>query len=363
MTYFKPGQQIETKIVAIAGDTVFIDLNMKSEGMIDTAELLSADGKLTAAVGDTIKAYFISSKNGEMKFTTKLNGDNTDSSLLESAFENRIPVEGHVEKEIKGGFEIKIGEERAFCPYSQMGYREKQEPSYYIGRNISFIIQEYKQEGRNIIVSNRSILEEIANKKLSDLEQTLKEGMTIEGTIKTLHSYGAFVDINGFQALLPISEIALERVNDIHEVLKEGQKIEAKIIKTDWAHERMSLSLKALLADPWDSANIKYIPGQKVEGTISRIASFGLFITLEPGLDGLIHISKLRNTNGNTNLNKVYKTGTKITVEIEKIDTKEHRISLNPTTSIEMDETAEKYMETQDNSDTYNPFAALLKRK
>jgi small subunit ribosomal protein S1 len=363
MNYFEPGQLVETKIVAISGDTIFLDLNMKSEGTLDSVELTGPDGKLTVQEGDTVKAYFISSENGEMHFTTKLSGDKADKSVLENAFKNGIPVEGHVEQERKGGYEVKIGACRAFCPYSQMGFREKKEPAFYIGRTLTFKIQEYSQDGRNIIVSNRTILEEAANEKIAQLAQTVKEGMTVSGTVKTLHPYGAFVDINGFQALLPVSEIAITRIDDIHNVLKEGQEIKAKILTVDWAHERMSLSMKALQDDPWDTVTSKYAVGSKYDGSISRIVPFGLFVTLEPGIDGLVHISKLPDTGGNTNLSKVYKTGTKMTVEIEKIDAAERRISLKPTTSVEQDETTEKYMEDQDSSDMYNPFAALLKKK
>jgi len=364
MNYFEPGQQIETQIVAIVGDTTFLELNMKSEGVLDSAELLDKNGNLTSKVGDTIKAYFISAENGEMRFTTKLSGDRADSTILETAYKNEIPVEGTVEKEIKGGFEIKIGASRAFCPYSQMGYRQKEEPSFFIGKHLTFRIKKFEQNGRNLVVSNRDILEAKANEQLEVLEQQLKEGMIVKGIVKTLQPYGAFIDIKGFQALLPISEITVGHVDDIESVLKVGQEIEAKILHIDWSKEKMSVSIKALEADPWDTATTKYKVGSKYEGIISRIAQFGLFITLEPGLDGLVHISKLKNTSGSTNLSKKYKIGTKMSVQIDEIDVEAKRISLSPTQSSELDKTTAQYMDNQDDdSDTYNPFAALLKKK
>ncbi|MCK9171793.1 MAG: S1 RNA-binding domain-containing protein [Treponema sp.] len=360
---FEPGQQIETTIVAISGDTVFLDLNAKSEGILDRAELTDGNGKCTVQEGDKIKAYFTGTENGEMKFTTKISGGKADKQMLENAFKNGIPVEGHVEKEIKGGYEVMIGTSRAFCPYSQMGYRQKEESSAFVGRHLTFRIQEYKNDGRNIIVSNRVIMEDEHAKSMAALQSKLKDGMIIDATVKSLQSYGAFVDIDGFQALLPISEIALDRVTDISTLLKADQKIRAKIIKTDWQNERVSVSMKALLADPWDSAVEKYPVGSKHDGFISRIAQYGVFVELEPGLDGLVHVSEMEGIDRNSNLTKLFKKGDKMTVSIKDVNTSEKRLSLTPTTSVEQDKTTARYMAGQNTDDEgYNPFAALLKK-
>ncbi|WP_256729195.1 30S ribosomal protein S1 [Treponema parvum] len=358
-----PGQEISTAVAAISGDTVFLDLNAKSEGILDAAELKDKEGNLTVKEGDVIKVFYIGLKDGEMQFTTKIAGDKADNSLLENAYKNGIPVEGYVEKEINGGFEVKIGNSRAFCPYSQMGFRQKAEPSEFTGKNLTFMILEFKDGGKNLLVSNRKILEKEHEKKLEDLSQTLKCGMTVTGKVTALHDYGAFVDIDGFQALLPISEISLDRISDINSVLKAGQEIKAEIIKTDWKNERISLSIKSLLADPWEDAVKKYPVESKHEGVISRIADFGLFVNLEPGIDGLIHISALENVERNSNLKKMYKTGTKMTVSVKSVDTVNRRIALLPTTSTEQDKTAAKYMDSQSSDgESYNPFAALLKK-
>lgn len=362
--YFEEGQLVKTKIVAIYGDNVFIDLDMKSEGIIDKAEFIESDGKLTVKVGDTVSAYFISSDNYELHFTTKLSGDKANTVILEKAFESNIPIEGSVEKEIKGGFEIKIGESRAFCPYSQMGYHQKEEPSFFIGKTQTFLIQEFSREQQNIIVSNRAYIEAQEKEKIEKLKKELKLGMTVEGIVTKLQSFGAFVDVVGIQALLPISEIEVGRVENIEESLEIGQKIEAKILSMDLDQKRMSISIKALQKDPWDTVSKYYKIGDKYEGTISKIANFGLFVNLEPGIDGLVFISNLPNTDSNTNLNKVYKKGEKMTVAIEEIDMEGRRISLRPTKSIEEEETINNYMAQQnDMDDTYNPFAELLKKK
>ena len=170
MKMLEPGQEIQSKIVAISDDCIFLDLNAKSEGILDRSELTDENGNLTVKEGDIVSAFFLKSENGEMYFTTKIGSRKADSSMLENAFHSHIPVEGHVEKEIKGGFEIKIGDVRAFCPYSQMGYRQKEEPQNYIGKIIPFIITEYRENGKNLLVSNRRYLEEEHLKKIENPE-------------------------------------------------------------------------------------------------------------------------------------------------------------------------------------------------
>jgi len=153
----QPGQLVEATIEAIAGDCIFLRLGGKSEGVLDRAELADEDGRLNVAAGDTIKAYFLEAKNGEMRFTTRLSGEKAGTAMLESAWQNQIPIEGTVEKEIKGGYAIKLGSTRAFCPYSQMGLKRTEEGPSFVGRRLAFKIQEYKDHGRSIMVSNRVI--------------------------------------------------------------------------------------------------------------------------------------------------------------------------------------------------------------
>lgn len=358
-----PGQEIETTIVQISGDTVFIDLNAKSEGVISCAEFTDAEGNVSVKPGDKIKAFYLGEKNGENRFTTKISGQSADDAMLENAFKNHIPVEGHVEKEIKGGFEVTIGSARAFCPYSQMGFRQKEEASYFIGKTLSFIIQEYKDGGKKLVVSNRKLQEEEHQNQLSGLSKKIAVGSIVTGTVKTLQSFGAFVDIDGFQALLPISEISLDRVEDISKILEPGQEITAKVISADWSKERVSISMKALLKNPWETVSEHFSKGQKIDGKICRITDFGVFINLEPGIDGLVHISAL-GVDRNTNLKKKFSIGQEMSVVIKEIDSENHRISLVPSTSTEQDEEASEYFSTHSNSDgeSYNPFAALLKK-
>lgn len=359
-----PGEEIEAAIVQISDDTIFLDLNSKSEGVLNAAELKDEDGNLSVKEGDIIKAYFLDDKNGEMRFTTKIASHNADKNIIENAFKSGIPVEGKVEKEIKGGYEVKIGNIRAFCPFSQMGGRRKDENETYEGKTLTFKITEYKNDGKNVLVSNRAVLEAERLSLLEALKLKLKEGMTVRGKVISLQPFGAFVDLQGFQALLPVSEISRGRVNNVADVLQVGEEITASIIKTDWEHEKVTLSMKTLLEDPWDTVAERYKPEQKVSGSIVRIADFGIFVNIEDGIDGLVHISTIEKAKANTNLRKLFRVGDRFDAQIISIDAENRRISLSPASSVKQDDDSEEYLKNQDDSgETYNPFAALLKKK
>lgn len=363
MEKLQPGQMVETQIVSISKDCVFLQLSGKSEGVLDRAELTDKDGKLTAKEGDTIKAFFLNAKNGEMRFTTRISGDKAGSAMLENAYANKIPVEGVVEKEIKGGYEVKIGDSRAFCPFSQMGLKRTDTAETVVGKHLTFKIQEYKEGGRKIVVSNRAIEEEARQGQLEELKKTLHEKDVIKGTIKSIQDFGAFVDLGGAQALLPVSEISRSRVEDIRSALTVGQEIEAEIIKIDWKTERITLSMKSLLSDPWATAREKYPKDSKHSGKVVRLTDFGAFVSLESGIDGLLHISELRGEDQYGNPKVTVKMGQTVEVQILDVDVAKKRISLKQASSNEDDETSKKYLNDGASGDTYNPFAALLNKK
>ena len=244
-----------------------------------------------------------------------------------------------------------------------MGFKDKKEPAFYVGKTLSFIITEYKNDGKDILVSNRKIGESEYANKLGKLAAQITEGAVVTATVESIEKFGAFVNIQGFRALLPISELSFDRVADAGEVVEVGQELNVKVIHTDWKNERVSVSLKALLSDPWEEAASKFPVGTKVDGKISKIMDFGLFVNLGKGIDGLVHISELEDVSANTNLRKVYKTGQEMSVVVTKVDAENKRISLQPASSAEQDQSAAKYMSSQDDDgETYNPFAALLKK-
>ena len=359
----QPGQLVEATIEAISTDCIFLQLGGKSEGILDKAELTDEDGNLNIAPGDAIKAYFLEAKNGEMRFTTRLAGETAGTAMLESAWQNQIPVEGKVEKEIKGGYEISIGSTRAFCPFSQMGLKRTDDGESFVGKRLTFRILEYRDNGRSIMVSNRVIEQETQEIKIEELKKSIKEGQNIRGTIVRIQDFGAYVDIGGVQALLPVSEISLERVENITKVLSVGQEIEARILKLDWQTNRISLSLKALLADPWGDAATKYPVNSRHQGTVTRTADFGIFVALEPGLDGLVHVSELNNEGRRIDARKLAKIGDPMLVQIIEVDMKNRRIALKPATSIEDEATQKRYTFKDEDVESYNPFAAILKKK
>lgn len=325
----KPGEQRELTIVSVTDDCIFLDLGGKSEGILDASELRDKEGNLSVKTGDRIKAFFLNAHNGEFKFTTKISGEKGGDSLLEEAFRQGIPVEGVVDSEIKGGFQIKIGASRAFCPYSQMGIKRVEDASQYVGRTLTFRIQEYKENGRNILVSNRVIIEaeQVAHKE--ELKKKLSVGQKVKATVKSIQKFGAFVEINGLQALLPISEISRKRIEDVSEVLKTGMEIEATILNLDWDRDRISVSMKALEADPWDDAGTKYEPGSKHTGTVVRLTNFGAFVSLESGVDGLLHISELDGEKRVNHPREVLKLSQTLEVTIKSVDPAARKISLS----------------------------------
>jgi len=324
----EPGQMVEAKIVKISDEWVFLDLGGKGEGYLDKKEVTDPSGTVTVRQGDMLRAYYLSTKNNELLFTTKIGSGAAARNQLEDAWRSGVPVEGAIVKEVKGGFEVRIGTARAFCPFSQTGLRRGDDQAAYIGRTLTFKIIEYGENGRNIVVSRRPILEEEQRGKKQALKATLQEGMRVKGTVVSLQKFGAFVDIGGIEGLLPISEVAWSRTEKISDVLRSGQEIEVIIKKIDWEQERFSFSLKDILADPWEGVAEKYPVGSFHEGKVVRLAPFGAFVALSEGIDGLIHISKLGGGRRISHPREVLKEGQAIEVQVEAVDRDNRKVSL-----------------------------------
>ena len=329
--WLEPGQKLTGKVLKIGNEWIFMDTGQKGEGVIERKEFLDIDGNLTVAEGDSISAYFLSSSHGEMRFTTRIGGtvSGGGSAQLEQAWQARVPVEGVVEKEIKGGYELKFGgTARAFCPYSQIALRRVDNPEALIGTRLTFQISEYAENGRNIIVSRRALLEEEQQRLKEEAHAGIAEGMTVTGTVTSLQDYGAFVDIGGLEGLLPVSEIGWSRVKDVREVLSVGQQLKVAIKSIDKEKERISLSIKDTLADPWEQVPDKFPEGSFHTGTVARLDTFGAFVTLGDGVDGLLHISKLGSGKRINHPREVVKEGEQIEIKIDSIDRANRRISL-----------------------------------
>ena len=322
------GQKVSATVVRISKEWVFIDMGGKSEGYFALSEVTGADGQVSVKEGDQVTAYFLGSGKGGMQFTTRLGKGSEANAHLAEAYRGGIPVEGMVEKEIKGGYEVKIAGSRAFCPFSQIG-QGRVESEEVIGRHLAFRIIEFGENGRNIIVSHRAILEEERRLNYERLKETLVEGEVVSGTVTSIRNFGAFVDIGGLEGLLPASEVCWGRVEDINERLRVGQHLDVVVMKLDWENERFSFSLKNALPDPWAMVTVRYPEGTVHQAKIARLMNFGAFATLEDGIDGLIHISNLSRGRRINHPREVVEVGQEVEVRVDAINLEERRISLS----------------------------------
>lgn len=338
-----PGARIEATVVGISGDSIFLDAGGKSEGVLHASEVRDAEGALTVVVGDQLPVYFQASRGGELLFTTRIGSGHVSSRELEEAFQSGIPVEGKVTGEVKGGFSVSVAGQRAFCPYSQMDIRKVESAEAYLEKTMTFKVIEFGNQGRNIILSARAVQEELRQQEREALKATLSEGMQVSGTVSSIRDFGAFVDIGGVDGLIPISELAWGQTDRVEDVLSRGQQVEVIVKRLDWDKDRITLSLKETLKNPWDTVVQQYPVGSVHHGRISRLAAFGAFVTLEPGVDGLLHISKLGAGRRIHHPREVVEAGQEITVKIESIDIEQKRVALTPEDYVAKEPTAVEY--------------------
>lgn len=365
---FEAGHKVKGRIVKISEDSIFIDLGGKSEGYLDRKELLDEEGNLSAHEGDLIQAYFLSSGDDGMRLTTQITRGDAGRHHLEDAWRSGIPVEGLVEKEIKGGFEIKIvGGLRGFCPYSQMGLQRAADAGELVGQHLAFRITQYDEKGKNIVLSNRSVLEEERQRQREEQRELLHEGVKVKATIASIHNFGAFIRIGSLEGLIPISEIGWGRVEDISQVLTVGQEVEVVAMKLDWEKNRLAFSLKQTVPDPWDNVERDFPQGSIHRGTVVRLTNFGAFVTLGPGVDGLLHVSKLGSGKRIRHPHEAVEKGQGIEVKIESVDRENKRISLSLPTAEQAEGVSE---ESEDYSkylggkrESMGTLADLLKAK
>ena len=329
-TALKPGTKIEARIVGISGESIFLDVGGKSEGVLQASELRNEEDELTASVGEAVQVFFLAARGGEMLFTTRLGSNQSGVRELEDAFQAGIPVEGKVTGEVKGGFSVTVASQRCFCPYSQMDVRKVESADEYLEKTMTFKIIEFSNQGRNIILSARAIQEEQRQEQRESLKKQLNEGDQVSGVVTSIRDFGAFVDIGGVDGLIPISELAWGQTDRVDDVLERGQQVEVIVKRLDWDRDRISLSLRETLPNPWDTVITKYPVGSIQQGTVCRLANFGAFITLEPGIDGLMHISKLGSGRRINHPREVVEVGQEMTVKIESIDEAQKRIALVP---------------------------------
>ncbi len=291
------GETIEGTIVAIGPEVAFVDVGGKGEATIDLDELKDPEGDLEVAVGDRIQAVVVSTAGG-LTLSRKLARSAATDRQLASAFQSGLPVEGKVEKSVKGGYEIRIGRQRAFCPLSQMDLPRAQ-PAEHEGRVYAFRILEYGEGGRKFVVSRRAILEEEQRAAADEVRQSIVPGAVLTGRVASVRDFGAFVDLGGgVQGLLHVSEMGWSRVPNAADAFKPGDPITVKVLQVDEAKQKISLGLKQLTEDPWSRVAENYEVGQMRTGRITRLTEFGAFVDLEPGVEALAHASTFDQTRG-----------------------------------------------------------------
>lgn len=325
-----PGQKVKARVVSVSGDLVYIDLGGKSEGVVDIAELTSEDGTCTVQAGDEIEAYYVTVRDGVRRLTTLVNGYSAVTlSAIRDAFDAGVPVNGIVKREVKGGFEISVGGVRCFCPFSQIDLKGGREGGVFLGQTFSFRVLEYVENGKNIILSRRALLEEERKAKVDKLRAELAVGTDVRVIVRSLQKFGTFVDLGGIDGLVPASELSWDRSRKAEDVFSIGQEVTVRIISLDWDNNRLTLSVKALEPDPWEGVADRYPVDSRVNGTVVRLAPFGAFVRLEPGIEGLIHISNLGAGRRINHPKEVIETGQEVEVYVLGVDRESRKISLS----------------------------------
>jgi small subunit ribosomal protein S1 len=325
---FERGDTIEGTIVAIGPDAAFVNVGGKGEAVIELDELKNEDGVIEVAVGERIQAVVVSTDGG-LSLSRKLAGRAATARQLEEAYHARLPVEGRVERAVKGGYEVRIARQRAFCPASQIDIARNTTPADHEGHVYTFRIIEYKEGGRNLVVSRRALQEEEQQLRAAEIRQSIVPGAIMTGRVASVLDFGAFVDLGaGIQGLLHISEMAWSRLAHASEVVTPGQEIIVKVLRVEDQPQRIALGLKQLLADPWSTVPARYEVGQVRPGRITRLAEFGAFVELEPGVEALAHVSTFPPTARPGDWSRTLSVGMTGGFEILTLDLEKKRIGV-----------------------------------
>ena len=325
---YQEGEMVEGRIVSVSSDVAFIDVGGKGEATIEIEELKDEDGELDVQVGDIVQGIVVSTRGG-LRLSHKLARGAASRQRLEDAFASGLPVEARVVKAIKGGYEVRIGEQRAFCPISQIDNVFTDDPSIHEDKVYTFRIIEFKAEGKDLVLSRRALLEEEEQERAAEVRLTIVPDAVLPGRVVSVRPYGAFVDLGGgIQGLLHVSEMGWSRVSNPSEVVQPGDQITVKVLGIDEEKGKISLGLKQLQADPWTSAADTYEVGQVLMGRVTRIADFGAFVELEPGIEGLAHVSTFPPTGKRDEWKLAVQPGTSVAVEILSFDPEQKRIGI-----------------------------------
>lgn len=323
------GDAVSARVISISGETAFVDLSAKSEGAIATSEFVDADGNLTIAVGDEIQARVISVRGG-IHLSRALTRGSGGSDILAQAWQAGIPVEGKVTGTNKGGFDVDVLGARGFCPFSQIDVNAG-EPEQYIGQTYTFLITRCDDGGRNVVVSRSQLIRDEREARARQLLETLKPEDELDGRVTRVAQFGAFVDIGGIEGLVHVSELSYSRVESAEGYVQVGDPVRVKVLRIEEEKPgrfKIGLSMKALQSDPWVTSVQDLRAGDVLHGRVTRLASFGAFVEVAPGVEGLIRMADLDRKRVNTAQDAV-QVGEEVDVQLVDIDFSRRQLRLS----------------------------------
>ena len=326
----KVGSIVIGTVVEVRSDVVVINAGLKSEGIVPIEQFRNDDGTLTVAVGDEVKVALDAIENGFGE--TVLSREKAKRSMvwdeLEEALEANATITGRISGKVKGGFTVDIKDVRGFLPGSLVDVRPVRDSTYLEGKELEFKLIKLDRKRNNIVVSRRAVVESEHSEEREQLMEKLVEGAILKGVVKNLTDYGAFVDLGGIDGLLHITDMAWKRVRHPSEVVEVGQELDVRVLKYDRERNRVSLGLKQLGEDPWDNIARRYPSNTRVFGKVSNVTDYGAFVEIEPGVEGLVHVSEMDWTNKNVNPGKIVQVGDDVQVMVLDVDEERRRISL-----------------------------------
>ncbi|WP_417610862.1 30S ribosomal protein S1 [Parasphingorhabdus sp.] len=324
------GRVVKGTVTGIENDMAVIDVGLKSEGRVALREFAAPGQKADISIGDEVEVYVdrIENVNGEAMLSRDRARREASWDKLEKEYDDGNRVEGVIFGRVKGGFTVDLDGAVAFLPGSQVDVRPVRDVTPLMDIPQPFQILKMDRKRGNIVVSRRAILEETRAEQRSGLIESLAEGQVTEGVVKNITDYGAFVDLGGIDGLLHVTDLSYKRVNHPNEMINIGDTLKVQIIKINKDTQRISLGMKQLESDPWDSASEKYAVGTKLTGSVTNITEYGAFVELEPGIEGLVHVSEMSWTKKNVHPGKIVSTSQEVEVIVLEVDTEKRRISL-----------------------------------
>ncbi|MBS0227757.1 MAG: 30S ribosomal protein S1 [Proteobacteria bacterium] len=326
----KPGAIVKGIVVDVRNDVVVINTGLKSEGIVPIEQFRNDAGEIDVGIGDEVKVALESIENGYGE--TMVSRDKAKKAMvwdeLEEALEANATIVGRISGKVKGGFTVDIKDVRAFLPGSLVDVRPVRDPAYLEGKELEFKLIKLDRKRNNVVVSRRAVVETEHSEEREQLLEKLVEGAVLKGVVKNLTDYGAFVDLGGIDGLLHITDMAWKRVRHPSEVVEVGQELDVRVLKYDRERNRVSLGLKQMGEDPWDNIARRYPSNSRVFGKVSNVTDYGAFVEIEPGVEGLVHVSEMDWTNKNVNPAKVVQVGDEVEVMVLDVDEERRRISL-----------------------------------